>query len=297
MPWELPSVSGRVKSELVYEALARLRHRTNEPPGFTVGRSVPVMSDPDLHVRSFLRPTLGDAYRVVQEAQRLVSDDLALEMHREGRHLYLYVSLEPALHPGAEELATSILTGAVAALRNLCKKDIELRSNLGGARHAAYDAVLGKVSYGGKDRFVRFDADLASERLNPTFEHLAERFEPLVRWRVARLGQEPAVSTRLVDTLRADPERCTAPVEVLAARLAMSPRTLQRRLSGEGTSLEQIRDLVAFQTALLSLSRRSCPALANSLGYSDERAFRRAFIRWSGLTPSKMREQLVLAPG
>ncbi len=88
--------------------------------------------------------------------------------------------MERQAHPGAEEIVTTILTGAVGALRNLRKGAFELRSNLGGARHSVYADVFGKVSYGGQERFVRFDADLASERLNLGLEHLAARFMPLI---------------------------------------------------------------------------------------------------------------------
>jgi AraC-like DNA-binding protein len=76
----------------------------------------------------------------------------------------------------------------------------------------------------------------------------------------------------------------------IAARLRMSPRTLQRRLSAESTSLHDELDAVRRQQALCFLeSGMPIAELAWLLGYSAPAAFHHAFRRWTGVTPQAWR--------
>ena len=80
-------------------------------------------------------------------------------------------------------------------------------------------------------------------------------------------------------------------VEALAARLHMSPRTLQRRLRQEGLThsalVEQLRRGLAER--YLSEREVSVAEVAWLLGYSEPSAFHRAFRRWTGRTPAAWR--------
>jgi AraC-like DNA-binding protein len=85
--------------------------------------------------------------------------------------------------------------------------------------------------------------------------------------------------------------RGDASVEVVAAKLGMSARTLQRRLSEEGTShqtlLEELRRSLSEQ--YLERPDLCTEDVGLMLGFSDGRAFRRAFKRWTGTAPSEFR--------
>ncbi|MEM8541103.1 MAG: helix-turn-helix domain-containing protein, partial [Pseudomonadota bacterium] len=80
----------------------------------------------------------------------------------------------------------------------------------------------------------------------------------------------------------------------VAAAANMSVRTAQRIASENGTTLQELIDKVREQraTELLRDNRNDIGSIAFLLGYSDERAFRRAFRRWTGQTPSDFRKQL-----
>lgn len=81
--------------------------------------------------------------------------------------------------------------------------------------------------------------------------------------------------------------------EELAEALAISPRSLARRLSGENTSYRLLVDDVRCQRAchLLSAPAASVEQVAEILGYSDAANFTRAFRRWSGVSPRAWRKQ------
>jgi len=82
---------------------------------------------------------------------------------------------------------------------------------------------------------------------------------------------------------------CT--VERCAEKLGMSVRTLQAKLSAEGSRfselVEQQREAIA--RAHLAQRRLSLDEIAERLGYGEQTSFGRAFKRWTGMTPQQFR--------
>ncbi|OAN38925.1 AraC family transcriptional regulator [Mycolicibacterium iranicum] len=77
----------------------------------------------------------------------------------------------------------------------------------------------------------------------------------------------------------------------VATHFDLHPRTLQRRLSADGTSFEAIVDKVRRETAehYLRDTDVSLDQLAHLLGYSEQSVLTRACNRWFGRTPSEYR--------
>ncbi|KIZ16701.1 AraC family transcriptional regulator [Streptomyces natalensis] len=86
------------------------------------------------------------------------------------------------------------------------------------------------------------------------------------------------------------PARLPEAAEV-AARLAVSPATLRRRLQAEGTSYRHLKDAVRRDAAISALTAGHEPIaeLAARMGFSEDTAFLRAFRRWTGTTPGAFR--------
>lgn len=78
-------------------------------------------------------------------------------------------------------------------------------------------------------------------------------------------------------------------VEQLARALRMSRRSLERALAQEGTTAAALVEDERKQLALAWLPELSVDEVAARLGYSDARAFSRAFKRWTGQAPSSAR--------
>ena len=79
----------------------------------------------------------------------------------------------------------------------------------------------------------------------------------------------------------------------MARALAVSRRTLSRRLADEGTSFRDILNDVRreFACALLQDRSLSVGDVAFFLQDSEPAAFHRAFRRWTGQTPRDFRGQ------
>lgn len=73
----------------------------------------------------------------------------------------------------------------------------------------------------------------------------------------------------------------------------MSTRSLRRQLAAEGTSYQDLHDRIRRDEAVrqLAYDTRQIKAIARAVGFSDPRGFRRAFKRWTGLTPQQFRER------
>ena len=81
-------------------------------------------------------------------------------------------------------------------------------------------------------------------------------------------------------------------VHLVAERLAMTARTLQRRLRDEGAQFARLRDQVRMEYACRRLRHGECdmPELARRLGFSDIANFYHAFRRWTGCAPGAYRK-------
>ncbi|OPA83757.1 AraC family transcriptional regulator [Pseudomonas fluorescens] len=80
-------------------------------------------------------------------------------------------------------------------------------------------------------------------------------------------------------------------LEKVAGDLNMSGRTLRRRLTEHGLTFEALLEQVrrARTMGLLGNSGLSIERITEEVGYSDVRSFRRAFKRWTGVSPSAFR--------
>ncbi|RZQ60574.1 AraC family transcriptional regulator [Amycolatopsis suaedae] len=92
-----------------------------------------------------------------------------------------------------------------------------------------------------------------------------------------RLAETPAVS-----------------LDAMATAMAMSGRTLQRRLAEAGTSWREEADRVRYEHALRLLrhDELTVQSVATRVGFTDARALRKAFRRWGGTAPAAVRATL-----
>jgi len=104
----------------------------------------------------------------------------------------------------------------------------------------------------------------------------------LVERRRSRTGVAGLVRDELVRTPGEMPD-----ADTVALRLAVSERTLRRRLADEGTSfrtlVEEVREALAEE--LLSTGSLTVEQVARRLGYAETASFTHAFTRWKGVSP------------
>jgi AraC-like DNA-binding protein len=112
----------------------------------------------------------------------------------------------------------------------------------------------------------------------------------------ARVARDAGIRDRVHHAMRALLAEGLRPdSDSVGRKLAMSSRTLQRKLAEDGTNFRSERDSVACQTAeaLLSNPSLKIEAIARSVGFSELAAFSKAFRRWKGYSPTHHRAAMV----
>ena len=81
--------------------------------------------------------------------------------------------------------------------------------------------------------------------------------------------------------------------QTVARALGMSERTLSRKLSGEGTTYDELVDQLRRSLALQHIRAPSISVsqIAWLLGYEGSTSFSHAFVRWTGRSPSAVRKE------
>jgi len=85
-----------------------------------------------------------------------------------------------------------------------------------------------------------------------------------------------------------------ATIQKVASSYSMSVRSLQRRISQEGTSFQTILENIRQQEAYryITSTELSVSDIAQGLGFSDAANFTRAFKRWYACSPDQYRKRI-----
>ena len=84
-------------------------------------------------------------------------------------------------------------------------------------------------------------------------------------------------------------------LKLVAKKVGMTQRTLQRRLSAEGTTYSQLVNELRFGVAAKLLEDPNVPiaSIASKVGFARHASLSRAFHSWAAMTPSQYRSQLL----
>jgi AraC-like DNA-binding protein len=148
-----------------------------------------------------------------------------------------------------------------------------------------------RVAFDRPENGLAFPAEVAAlptstedRRLLATAEAMAER--------ALREAPPPADVTRAAARhVREALAQGEASASSIAARMRLSPRTLQRRLAAEGTGFKDLLEAVRRDLAREWVREARFPLteIAFRLGYGDAASFSRAFRRWTGQAPGAYR--------
>ena len=156
---------------------------------------------------------------------------------------------------------------------------------------AAYVDYLGVPVEQSNRQAVVFSAVDAARPFLTANEAIWETFEPELRRRLTELEHDAPTDDQVrAVLLELLPAGRTTMGEV-ASELAMSTRTLHRRLNRQGTSYQRVLDQTREDLArhYLADPDLSAPEISFLLGYEETSSFYRAFHNWTGETPERAR--------
>ena len=164
------------------------------------------------------------------------------------------------------------------------------------AYRAEYDRIFQvPITFNSDWNAMQIDESVLSTRLRLqpryVFGILAERADALLKELEGSKTMRGRVESLLMPVLHTG----DVSMDTIAAKLGQSRQTLFRKLKAEGTSFEKLLDELRRNLSLdyLSAKKVSVNETAYLVGFSDPAAFSRAFKRWTGTSPRKMRTETV----
>ncbi|MGD9663813.1 MAG: AraC family transcriptional regulator ligand-binding domain-containing protein [Novosphingobium sp.] len=111
---------------------------------------------------------------------------------------------------------------------------------------------------------------------------------------LSRAHADAPVTHRLTLLMNRNSDSLPSATEA-AKRLALSERTLHRRLAEEGTRFSTLVDEMRYSRAreLLADRQMTIETIAFALGFAEPSSFSRAFKRWSGMAAAEYRQSLL----
>ncbi|MBT6106354.1 AraC family transcriptional regulator [SAR92 clade bacterium H231] len=148
------------------------------------------------------------------------------------------------------------------------------------------EVLFNQPSSGLRIRESKLDMPLpqANEKL---LEMLLEHATVLL----AEITQHQLVSDQVKSLLRLMLKQQTPSSAVIAEKLGISSRTLQRKLGEEGTHYKDVLNELRLELALYYLknTQLNLESIAYELGYAEARSFYRSFKQWTGRTAGSYR--------
>lgn len=242
--------------------------------------------------------TLGEHYGRMARYVRLIHEGTFLALEYESDAARLVHGFRDgsfsARHPSECMLAIAVLQGRRAIGDELIPKEVRFAHPAPLSFDEQRRLFRAPVHFGCARNEVIFElADLSKPQRHAE-PRLQEVLERQLEGLMAQLPPDHSLIARvkghLVDHLL-DGEPA---VSTVAAKMRISSRTLQRRLTDEGTSFAKLLADVRCEEARRHLqnSRTSINEVAFLLGFLEVSAFHRAFKRWTGQTPAEFRRSL-----
>ncbi|MEM9952737.1 MAG: AraC family transcriptional regulator ligand-binding domain-containing protein [Chloroflexota bacterium] len=159
------------------------------------------------------------------------------------------------------------------------------------ADKAEYEVFFGTHIRKGSFNAVTFSAQDAKRPFLTASDDMWAIFEPKLNKRMHELEADASFAERVRACLMEILASGQYTMSDVADRLAVSPRTLQRRLRAEDTSFQKELDTLREELARNYLEKSSYTSgqIAFLLGYEDPNSFYRAFRSWTGQTPEVVR--------
>lgn len=237
--------------------------------------------------------TVGDAIRRVVRYQRMIKDECEIGLKDlPGGGGLLYDEPSPGEPPWPRHLTESVFAAYVLLPEKWA--GLKLRVEAVSFQHpapadtSAHEEVFGvRPAFGSDHNTMRFPKETLERVLTDGNDQLVRYLEKAAD---AYLVELPSPDPWVDDARRAiESELPSGQVSVdrVARRMGVSRRTLQRRLGELGLSYQGLLDAVRHQAAenLLALPELNIEHVAEQLGYADASGFRRAYQRWTGMSP------------
>ena len=247
---------------------------------------------------------LGEALALLARYCRIVNEAIRLQLKRRESDLVVEGHLVGVPRFRATQSAEFGIAVVVKMLREITGRHIHPTSmtlvHVRNAHSREFERFCGcPIEFGGSSGEMVFSPPSLAAPLITEDVHLLDTLRPICDEAAKQRETAPGSLRAAVENeaQKLLPHGKAHRHEV-AKRLAMSTRTLARKLASEGTTFEDVIDELRRSLALqyINIPSISLSQIAWLLGYEGSTSFNHAFRRWTGVPPSAARvERLHLA--
>lgn len=247
-------------------------------------------------------PNLLEAYKSVCSFSILASDMFTYSLSTAGREAILsYAPCTPWIRTSSESArqgTEQAMAGTLNVFKMLTGKNIDpIRVQFTHNRRkdiSEYERVFhAPIQWDAPANALIFTEEQLQSPIVSYDESLMGVFCELIKKRFEKITSESfenQIKREIMTTFKGQ----LPSIESMAARFNLTVRSFQRKLEGENLSYRKICHGLGkdFATSLLTDKRIKVTEVAFALGYSDTRAFHRAFKQWTGKSPDQFRKEI-----
>lgn len=238
--------------------------------------------------------SLRQALESLSRFQRLLSDEVSYEFHERADKAtlrYVHVADESlrAQRFAAEMTVASFFR--IIRARGARPEQVSFEYDAP-AYHHEYTRIFEQVRFEQSFTGFVFDRALLDAPSPHRDEDMHETLRMLAERRMSRLAHDAPYALRARELLVQLGRPARIDMATVARSLGLSVRSLRRQLASEGKSYNDVENDARADVAkhLLRDKQRTIQETAFEMGFSDTRAFHRAFKRWTGTTPNAYRQ-------
>ena len=298
-PDDLKKPDYRLSYRQSYLLVRRALHSLDDSGlGLAVGSRQTAVSWGLVGMAMLASPTLGDALDLAIRYQRHTGALLDYEMELRDGHCLVFANTRFFDPEVAVFYLEEAFASAQAIVRHLSGQDLHpacIELEYPQPEHWQRYAELFQcpVRFAAGHNLIAFDAHWLELPLPTRDDYVAAETATLLdsaHW-------QPHSCSDLIETIQREVRKSLSrPPQLaeLAQQLNLGERTLRRRIDEAGLSYHAIVDSARRAKALALLSHRDSRLIdvASETGFSDVRNFRRAFKRWTGMSPRTAKQQI-----
>lgn len=266
---------------------------------FVLGETFAFEYLPDIETFLTTSATLREAARVFDWVRELINPMINVQLVEDGDLAALtLVDLGDSGDLNPPYFRETIFASVLKFGRMLLGEPVPFYRLL--MRHArpsyatAYDEYFRvPVLFGQPRNALEIHRELLDRPLSSAFPALHQQAEYRVEQRLAQLPRKVGLTAAIEQAFASQPSLLGQGIEQIAAAMELHPRTLQRRLQEQGEGFAELQARIRYRLACDALrdASQDIESISERLGFSDRRSFTRAFVRWSGVSPSAYRKQ------
>lgn len=241
--------------------------------------------------------TLGEAFEKSGKYSRIIGNTIESRAELKFKKVRVVVFTPPHAPKMSRHCYESTLSSSVRMMRTLTGENVSpLEVTFIYPKPEAtaeYERVFCcPVKFGQKENSITLDWSIGNMPIRMANFALLEHFEKYARDFLAQMERDDEYTRTVTRIILSRLDNESLSIQKVAKEMAVSVRTLQNRLEAEGVVFSDLlRDIREKLAKKYLHENYTVEQITYLLGFSEPSVFRKAFKKWSGVTPREYREQ------